>query len=61
METYEYTTKIHKTTDNKHLISGKTQKYEYGTINLRKPELAQFIGKMAKIVVKVENEPNKKA
>jgi hypothetical protein len=53
METYKYTTKIHKTIDKKHLASGKDQKYEYGTINLRKPELAKHIGRNAKITIKI--------
>ncbi len=46
--------KIHKTTDKKKLATNETKTYEYGAINIRSPELAKYVGKMAKIKVAIE-------
>lgn len=46
--------KIHKTTDKKELATKETKVYEYGAINIRSPELAQYIGKNAKIKVTIK-------
>ncbi|MCX6800615.1 MAG: hypothetical protein NTZ73_00300 [Candidatus Diapherotrites archaeon] len=54
-EKYQYEAKISKTTDNKKLATGEKKAYNYGTINLRKPELAKYIGKIAKIEVKIQD------
>ena len=42
--------KIHKTTDKKKLKEGN-KTYTYGAINIRAPELAEFIGKVVKVRV----------
>ena len=57
-KTYSFEAKIHKTTDKKKLVGNKVKHYEYGTINIRSPELARHIGKKAKVSVKIEKEPN---
>lgn len=54
VQKYEFNVKIHKTTDKKKLATNETKDYEYGTINIRSPELAKHIGKKAKINVKIE-------
>jgi len=52
----EYTVKIHKTTDNKKLATGEKKAYNYGTINIRKLELAKHIGKKVKVKLEIINE-----
>lgn len=54
VKSFEYEAKISRTTDRKKLATKETKNYDYGTINIRKPELAKFIGKKAKIKVKIE-------
>jgi len=54
-EKLEYVVKIHKTTDNKKLSTGEKKAYNYGTINIRKPELAKFIGQKVKVKLEVVN------
>jgi hypothetical protein len=56
MDKIHYKTTIHKTTDNKKLVTGQKKKYDYGTINLRKPELAKYIGKQANITIIIEDK-----
>ena len=46
---FEYEAKISRTTDRKKLATKETKNYDYGTINIRKPELAKYIGKKAKV------------
>lgn len=48
---YKYTARISRTTDKKKLATNETKNYDYGTINIRKQELAKHIGKRAKIKV----------
>jgi len=50
-KTYEYKARISRTTDKKKLATNETKNYDYGTINIRKPELAKYIGKQAKVRV----------
>lgn len=45
-----FTVKVYKTTDKKKLKEG-TGVYEYGTINIRSPELARYVGKTVKVKV----------
>jgi len=54
MQKIHYKAKINKTTDNKKLATGEKKAYDYGTINLRKPELAKYIGKKADITIIIE-------
>ncbi|HLD59072.1 MAG TPA: hypothetical protein VI977_05590 [archaeon] len=54
MPTFEYEGKISKTTDKKKLADNTKKSYDYGTINIRKPELAKHIGKKAKIKITIE-------
>ncbi|MFH1695121.1 MAG: hypothetical protein ABH850_01685 [Candidatus Micrarchaeota archaeon] len=56
VQKYEFEVKIHKTTDKKKLATKEMKDYEYGTINIRSPELAKHIGKKAKITVKLQKE-----
>jgi len=53
MAKYTYEANITKTTDNKKLTTGEKKAYHYGTINLRKPELAKHIGKKVKITIQI--------
>jgi len=53
-KTYSFSVKIHKTTDKKKLATNEIKNYEYGTINIRSPELAKYIGKEAKVKIKVD-------
>jgi ribosomal protein S18 acetylase RimI-like enzyme len=48
--------KISKTTDKKKLANKETKTYDYGTINIRKPELAKHIGKKAKIKIIIDDK-----
>jgi len=54
MVKFTYKANISKTTDNKKLSTGEKKAYDYGTINIRKPELAKHIGKKAKITIQVD-------
>ncbi len=54
VKTFEYEAKISKTTDKKKLATNETKNYDYGTINLRKTELAKHIGKKVKITILVD-------
>lgn len=54
MEKFTYKTKVHRTTDHRKLSTGEKKKYEYGTINIRKIELAKHIEKEVKITVVVD-------
>lgn len=49
--------KVYATTDKKKLSDGTSKKYDYGAINLRSPELFQYIGQ--KVRIKIEPIPNK--
>jgi len=51
VKTFEYEARISLTTDKKKLATNETKNYDYGTINLRKPELAKYIGKQATVKV----------
>lgn len=51
---YEFKVKIHKTTDKKRLSTNETKNYDYGTINIRRPELAKHIGKMVKVRIEIK-------
>ncbi|PIU21643.1 MAG: hypothetical protein COT15_01215 [Candidatus Diapherotrites archaeon CG08_land_8_20_14_0_20_34_12] len=53
---FEYEAKISRTTDRKKLATKETKNYDYGTINIRKPELAKYIGKMAKVRITIETQ-----
>jgi len=46
--TFEVT--VHATTDKKKLTTG-IKNYDYGVINLRTPELTEYIGKKVKIII----------
>ena len=50
-ELANYLVKIHATKDKKKLKDG-IREYEYGTINIRDPQLRQYIGKIVKISVR---------
>lgn len=53
-----YKVKVYATTDKKKLSDGTSKKYEYGAINLRAPQLKDFIGR--EVVVKIlKPEPDK--
>ena len=54
-KTFEYEIKICKTTDKKKLATNEIKAYDYGTINIRKQELAKYIGKKAKVKIKLES------
>lgn len=54
LKKFEYEAKISRTTDKKRLATNETKHYDYGTINIRKPELAKHIGKTAKIIIMVK-------
>jgi hypothetical protein len=49
-----FNAKIYKTSDKKTLSTSEKKTYEYGAINIRSPDLAKFVGKKAKVIVKVE-------
>jgi uncharacterized Rmd1/YagE family protein len=57
-EKYQYEARISKTTDNKKLATGEKKTYDYGTINIRKPELAKHIGKTAKVTIELNSKTN---
>jgi len=40
--------KVHKTTDKKK-VAGKSKIYDYGAINIRSPDLADYVGKIVKV------------
>ncbi len=46
--------KVYKTTDKKKLSTNETKNYDYGAINIRSPDLAKFIGKRARVTIKIE-------
>ncbi len=46
----EYKLKIHSTKDKKKLKTGPKE-YEYGTVNIRDPELREYIGKTVKVKI----------
>ena len=46
-----YKVKVYATSDKKKLSDGTFKKYEYGAINLRAPQLKDFVGK--EVIVKV--------
>ena len=46
----EYTVKVHSTKDKKKLKFG-VKEYEYGTINIRDPNLRGHIGKTVKVKI----------
>lgn len=46
--------KVHSSTDKKKLSTGKTEKYEYGSVSLRNPILTPYINKEVKVVVLTE-------
>lgn len=54
VKTFEYEVKICKTTDKKKLVSNQVKNYDYGTISIRKPELAEHIGKTARVKVSLK-------
>ena len=51
---FEYKTKISRTTDKKKLASKETKHYDYGTINIRKPELVKHMGKTVKVKIIID-------
>ena len=53
---FEYKAKISRTTDKKTLATNETKSYDYGTINIRKPELSKFIGKTARVRITVNDK-----
>lgn len=40
--------KVYKTTDKKK-VRGKSKNYNYGAINIRSPDLANYVGKVVKV------------
>jgi hypothetical protein len=52
-----YKVKVYSTSDKKKLSDGTKKTYEYGAINLRAPQLKDFIGK--EVIVKVFKEDKK--
>lgn len=42
--------KVYKTTDKKK-VRGKSKSYNYGAINIRSPDLADYVGKVVKVRV----------
>lgn len=46
----EYKVKVHPTTDRKKLKTG-LKEYEYGTVNIRDPQLKEYIGKTVKVKI----------
>lgn len=53
----EYEVNVHLTKDKKKLKEG-VKEYAYGTINIRDPRLAEYIGR--KVMVSVSTEVKKK-
>jgi hypothetical protein len=48
--------KVYKTTDKKK-VKGKSKNYNYGAINIRSPDLADYVGKIVKVrIEKVDTE-----
>jgi hexokinase len=49
--------KVNASTDSKKLSDGSIQKYEYGMVSIRTPELKEYIGKRVKIkILKVDGK-----
>jgi hypothetical protein len=46
--------KVHKTTDKKE-VGGKSKSYAYGAINIRSPELAEYVGKTVKVRIEEDS------
>ena len=42
--------KVYKTTDKKK-VRGKSKSYNYGAINIRSPDLVDYVGKLVKVRV----------
>lgn len=40
--------KVYQTTDKK-TVRGKSKRYNYGAINIRSPDLAEYVGKTVKV------------
>jgi len=40
--------KVYKTTDKKK-VNGKSKNYKYGAINIRSPDLVDYVGKTVKV------------
>ncbi len=54
-----YKVKVYPTSDKKKLSNGTSKQYYYGAINLRAPQLKEFVGK--EVVVKVYKKDLTKA
>ena len=53
LKKYQYKARISRTTDRKKLANNETKNYDYGTINIRKHELAKYIGKKVKVRIDI--------
>lgn len=51
--------KVYGTTDVKKLSSGKSEKYEYGTISIRDQNLTSYIGKKVRVRIEPADDDKK--